>query len=110
MKKIQFTSLILLSWIILMGTVQATEVTDISWDSSMATIKIDLDTFPPWNDWRMYVDGEEIPMEGGEGNPVVRPNAPLNAPPTGLFIGTEPWITGLENVDFPCCGTIHPCC
>jgi hypothetical protein len=107
MKQIQFTSFILLSWIILIGTVQATEITDMSWDSDMAVIHIDLDTFPLWGDWVMYVDGDEMPMEGGEGNPVVRPNAPLDAPPTGLIIGTEPWVTGLENVDFPCCGTIQ---
>lgn len=55
----------------------------------------------------MYIDGKAMPMEGGEGNPVVRPNAPLDAPPTGLIIGTEPWITGLVAVDFPCCGTIQ---
>ena len=63
-----------------MGTVQATEATDVSWDSSIAIINIDLDTFPLWNGWRMSIDGEEILMKGGEGNPVVRPNAPLDAP------------------------------
>jgi len=76
----------------------------------MAIIEIALDMFPSpstWDYWTMYVDGEEMPMEGGEGNPVVRPNAPLNAPPTGLIIGTEPWVTGLGAVDFPCCGTIQ---
>jgi hypothetical protein len=55
----------------------------------------------------MYVDGVEMPMEGGEGEPVVLPNAPLDQPPTGLFVGTLPWVTGLDNVDFPCCGTIQ---
>ncbi len=46
-------------------------------------------------------------MEGGEGEPVVRPDAPLDQPPTGLIVGTLPWATGLDNVDFPCCGTIQ---
>jgi len=46
-------------------------------------------------------------MEGGEGKPVIRPDATLNQPPTGLIMGTLPWVTGLEHVDFPCCGTIQ---
>jgi hypothetical protein len=89
-------------------TVQATEITDMSWDSNMGIIGIALDECPStWGNWRIYMDGIEIPMEGRAGNPVVRPNAPLDEPPTGLFVGTEPWVTGLENVDFPCCGTIQ---
>jgi len=55
----------------------------------------------------MYIDGVETPMEGGTGEPVVRPNAPLDQPPTGLIVGTLPWVTGLDHVDFPCCGTIQ---
>jgi hypothetical protein len=55
----------------------------------------------------MYVDGVEILMEGGAGEPVARPNAPLDQPPTGIIVGTLPWVTGLERVDFPCCGTIQ---
>jgi hypothetical protein len=55
----------------------------------------------------MYVDGEEVPMEGSPGNAVVRPNAPLDSPPTGLIIGALPWVSPLTDVDFPCCGTIQ---
>jgi len=106
-KKALSAGLILLSWLILMGTAQATEITDISWDSDMAIIEITLNEFPIWGNWTMYVDGEEMPMEGGAENPVVRPNAPLDEPPTGLIIGTEPWVTALSEVDFPCCGTIQ---
>ena len=108
MKKVLFASLILLTWLILIGTVQATEITDISWYSDVRVIEITLDAFPStWGNWTMYVDGKEIPMEGGMGNPVVRPNAALDNPPTGLIIGTKPWVTGLAEVDFPCCGTIQ---
>jgi hypothetical protein len=46
-------------------------------------------------------------MDGGVGRPTVRPDAPLDQSPSGLFIGTEPWLTGLDNVDFPCCGTLQ---
>ncbi|GAG64916.1 unnamed protein product, partial [marine sediment metagenome] len=91
-----------------MGTAQATEITDVFWHFDMRIIEITLDAFPSTLDnWTMYVDDEEVPMEGGPGKPVIRPNAPLEQPPTGLIIGTEPWITGLTEVDFPCCGTIQ---
>lgn len=84
------------------------EIIDMVWHSDMEIIEITLDEFPStWSNWTMYIDGEEMPIEGGVGNPVVRPNAPLDEPPTGLIVGTEPWITGLGGVNFPCCGTIQ---
>jgi hypothetical protein len=46
-------------------------------------------------------------MEGEMGSPVIRPDAPLEQPPTGLFVGTQPWLTGLSSVDFPCKGYIR---
>jgi hypothetical protein len=55
----------------------------------------------------MLVDGVGVSMDGETGDPVVRPNAPLDQPPDGLIVGTLPWLTGLENVDFPCCGTLQ---
>ncbi len=82
-------------------------ITDVSCDSDMGIIEITLNEFPSWGNWAMYIDGKEMSMEGGPGNPVVRLNAPLDAPPTGLIIGTEPWVTGLAEVDFPCCGTVQ---
>ncbi len=107
-RKVLFASLILASWLILMGTVQATEITDVFWNSNIRIIEITLNVFPStWDNWTMYVDGQVMDMKGGPGNPVVRPNAPLDKPPTGLFVGTEPWVTGLTEVDFPCCGTIQ---
>lgn len=42
-----------------------------------------------------------------KGGVVIRPNAPLSNPPSGLMIGTLPWVTGLDNVDFPCCGSLQ---
>jgi len=74
----------------------------------MHIIHIELDRWPGvWDGWRAFLDGEEIPMEGGPGEPVIRPDAPLDQPPTGLIVGTLPWVTGLDEVDFPCCGTIQ---
>jgi len=44
--------------------------------------------------------------DGGGGNVVIRPNdAPSSA--TGVYIATEPWVTGLGDVDFPCQGSIQ---
>jgi len=83
-------------------------IVDVRWVETMHAIHIVLDKWPGvWPGWRMYLDGVEIPMEGGPGRPVIRPDAPLSQPPTGLFVGTLPWHTGLDNVAFPCCGTIQ---
>ncbi len=74
----------------------------------MRTIHIELGSWPGvWGGWRMYVDEVEIPMEGVAGEPVVRPDASLDQPPTGVMVGTLPWVTGLDNIDFPSCGTIQ---
>lgn len=91
-----------------LGATHATEITAVTWDPSMHIIDISLASWPAvWPGWTMYIDGVEMPMQGGEGEPVVRPNAPLEQPPTGLIVGTLPWVTGLDDVDFPCCGTIQ---
>ena len=54
----------------------------------------------------MYVDGKEWPMEGGPRNAAVRPNEAIEKA-TGLFVGKDPWLSDLEDVNFPCCGTIQ---
>jgi len=105
-------SLILLGFVmvssLLVGASHATEIIDVTWDPDMHIIHIELDSWPGvWGGWRMYLDGTELPMEGGPGRPVIRPDAPLDQPPTGLIVGTLPWVTGLDEVDFPCCGTIQ---
>jgi len=87
---------------------RGTLITDITWDPDRHIIHIDLNSWPGvWDGWRMYLDGTEILMEGGPGKPVIRPDAPLERPPTGLIVGTLPWVTGLDHVDFPCCGMIQ---
>jgi hypothetical protein len=91
-----------------LGATQATEITDVAWDPDMHIIQIKLDSWPGvWDGWRMVVDGQEMPMAGEAGEPVVLPDAPLEQPPTGLIVGTLPWATGLDDVDFPCCGTVQ---
>jgi len=93
---------------LLMGTAHATEIISVTWDSDQHIILIGLDSWPGvWPGWTMYVDGTEMPMQGAEGEPVVNPDAPVDQPPTGLIVGTLPWVTGLDEVDFPCCGTIQ---
>jgi len=84
------------------------QITNMFWDSDDKVIEITLNQFPStWGNWTMYIDGEKLPMEGGNGKPVIAPNAPLDKPPTGLFVGTLPWVSPLTEVDFPCCGTIQ---
>ena len=84
------------------------QITDMFWDSNTKIIEITLDPFPStWGNWTMYIDGEKLPMEGGPGNPVIRPNASLDELPTGLLVGTLPWVSPLTDVDFPCCGTLQ---
>jgi predicted TIM-barrel fold metal-dependent hydrolase len=91
-----------------LGTVGHTKITDVTWNPDTHTIHIKFDSWPGvWGGWRVYIDGVEIPMEGGVGEPVVRPDAPLDQPPTGVIVGTLPWVTGLDHVDFPRCGTIQ---
>ena len=86
----------------------ATEIVDVVWDPDLHVIHVLLDSWPGnWDGWRFFLDGEEIPMEGGLLGPTIRQNAPLSQPPTGLIIGTLPWVSGLDEVDFPCCGTIR---
>ena len=84
------------------------KITDILWRHKEQIAEISLNRFPSnWGDWKMYVDGKEIPMEGGVGNPAARPNASLDQNPTGLIIGALPWVSSLAETDFPCCGTIQ---
>jgi hypothetical protein len=109
---VQKRNLILLLFLLVplapLGATHATEITAVTWDPSMHIIDISLASWPAvWPGWTMYIDGVEMPMEGGDGEPVVRPNAPLEQPPTGLIVATLPWVTGLDDVDFPCCGTIQ---
>lgn len=82
-------------------------VTDMSWDQESKTIHVNLDTWPGGWPWQILLDGEEIPEQGVEGQASIMPDAPLEEPPRGLFIGSLPWLSGLEETDFPCCGSLQ---
>ncbi len=86
----------------------ATAITDITWDGGNHFIEIKI---APWQEnyspTRVLVDGEEIPMGAAEGMADIRPNAPVDQSPDGFIIGTLPWPSGLEDVDFPCCGSLQ---
>ena len=85
----------------------ATQITAVTWDASLGVIVVRFDAFPAWGGWRMFVDGTELHMEGGDGAPVVRPNRPIDAGPTGVFLGTTPWVRPLPRGALPCEGTIQ---
>jgi len=84
----------------------ATRITDVLWVAEDGFIEVLLDPFTEFDGWTMYVNGAPVSMDGGAGGVVVRPNAPIAAA-TGVFIGTEPWVSGLENANFPCSGTLQ---
>jgi Right handed beta helix region len=88
-------------------TANAVQITSVDWNAGLGVIEVGLDSFPSWGGWRMLVDGLEVSMEGGNGNPVARPNRPYPGSPTGLFIGTEPWISPLPAGALPCSGTLQ---
>ena len=85
-----------------------TQIVDVSWDHSLGVMVVSFDVFPSWGDWTMHIDGVEVPMEGGDGKPVVRPNAPLDQNPTSVLVGTaSPWPSPLPAGELPCVGTIR---
>lgn len=88
-------------------TAHPPQITDVFWLPDDRVIGISFDEFPSeyWNDWRMYIDGDPLPVDALAGEPNVRPNDEVQKA-TGLFIGTVPWLSSLDEVDFPCCGTI----
>jgi hypothetical protein len=87
---------------------QAPSITGIAWDPGNHVVTIGIQPWPKsWSPWTLLVDGVEIPAGEESGAVILRPNAPLDQPPDGLIIGTLPWVTGLDNVDFPCCGSLQ---
>ncbi|GEM_PF-576469 len=81
-------------------------ITSVRWVPGDQFIEVTFDTFPVWGGWTMYVSGEPVSMEGDPGQVIVRPNGPAHSA-TGVLIGTDPWVTGLEDVEFPCEGTLQ---
>lgn len=83
-------------------------ITGVAWDPGNRLIRVGIDPWPAsWSPWTMYVDGVEYPPEDENGGLSYRPNAPLEAPPDGLLIGTLPWASGLDRANFPCCGSMR---
>jgi hypothetical protein len=87
--------------------VTGTQIMGVEWDPGLAVILVRFDAFPNWGGWSMFVDGTEVAMEGGEGALVARPNAPVADHPTGLYIGTMPWLSPLPKNALPCTGTLQ---
>ncbi len=81
---------IVVAILVLTPTVCGTStITDVHWNPNLKVVEILFDKFPAkWGEWTMYVDGKEWPMEGGKGNAITRPNAPMKEA-NGLFIGTD---------------------
>ncbi|MBE0634646.1 hypothetical protein IH601_01425, partial [Candidatus Bipolaricaulota bacterium] len=95
----------------------AVQITSVDWNTGLGVINVGLDSFPNWGGWRMLVDGLEVSMEGGRLAPFaslsngpigdwagifVCPNGPYPGNPSGLFIGTTPWVTPLPSGAMPC--------
>jgi hypothetical protein len=84
------------------------QIIDMTWNSNLRVIEVWFDKFPSqWGNWKMFLNNQEVPMEGGAGNAVVRPTSPLDESPAGLFIGSRPWLSSLDTVNFPCSGSIQ---
>ena len=90
------------------ATAIGAQITAVEWDQNLGVMIVRFDAFPTWGGWRMIVDQAEVPMEGGDGRPVVRPNAPTAQYPTGVYIGTtSPWPSPLLIGALPCSGTLQ---
>ena len=86
----------------------APSIDSVIWEAGNHTIKIGIKNWPkPWPAWKIFVNGIEIPTDEEDGDIIIRPNAPLSQPPDALIVGTLPWASSLDNVDFPCCGSLQ---
>jgi hypothetical protein len=93
-------------------TGSAPQILNVLWKPNIQAIEVTFDQFPTdlWSEqWEMYIDNKKIPVTAPQGSPNVRPNAALDQHPTGVLIGTLPWLSSLDATDFPCCGTIKFC-
>jgi hypothetical protein len=90
----------------------APRIVSVSWQPNNKAIQVIFDQFPAelWSEqWEMYVDNIKMPVAAPQGSPSVRPNAELEKNPTGVLIGTLPWLSSISATDFPCCGAIKFC-
>jgi hypothetical protein len=93
-------------------TGSAPRIVDVAWKPNIKAIEVIFDQFPAglWSEqWEMHIDAKKIPIAAPQGSPNARPNAALDQNPTGILIGTLPWLSSLDATDFPCCGTIKFC-
>lgn len=87
---------------------QIPSITSVEWNSTLQVIEVGIEPWPEtWSDWTLILGGNEFRAEEDPTSFVFRPNAPIDQSPTGLIIGTLPWVSGLGEVDFPCCGTLQ---
>ena len=83
-------------------------IAGVEWDSRQHIIHVGIDPWlDSWSKWKMQVDDIEISLDDESGAVTIRPDAPLEQSPQGFIIGTLPWVSGLDNADFPCCGSIQ---
>ncbi len=88
--------------------VTGSSITGAEWDSSGHFVNVKVTPWPAsWEKWVLYVDGTEIATSETSGSLDVRPNAPVNAGPTGFLVATVPWPASLERSSFPCCGSLQ---
>lgn len=84
---------------------QIPSITSVEWNSTLQVIEVAIEPWPEtWSEWTLILDGNEFRAEEDPASFVFRPNAPLDQSPTGLIIGALPWVSGLEEVDFPAAG------
>lgn len=90
------------------SNISSSSITDISWDTGGHFIDVKIDPWPEdYSGLKVLVDGAEIPFGEAEGSLDIRPNAPVEESPDGFIIATLPWVSGLDNVDLPCCGSLQ---
>ena len=92
-------------------TGSAPRIVSVSWQPNNKAIQVIFDQFPAslWNEqWEMHIDNKKMPVATSQGSNI-RPNAELEKNPTGVLIGTLPWLSDLSSTDFPCCGVIKFC-
>ena len=83
-------------------------ITNVTWNKNEHFIEVNIDPWPDdFSPTTIWVDGDEIPTGDEPGRIVIRPNVELDQSPDGFIIGTLPWVTGLDNIAFPCRGSLQ---
>ncbi|MDK2981529.1 MAG: hypothetical protein PWQ55_1876 [Chloroflexota bacterium] len=83
-------------------------ITNITWNDNNHYIEVKVEPWPDdFSPTKILVDGQEIPTGDAPGRIMIRPNAELDQSPDGFIIGTLPWVTGLDDIAFPCLGSLQ---